>query len=282
MFQRSIDLFKACWHVLRSDKELIWFPVISTIAMIVVTVLFLLPASALLGIFGASAGAEMDSGSPLAMVLFFLWSFVAYSVSLYFNVALIGAALKRLDGGDPTLSDGIAIANARLGKILQYAAISAFISLVLNQIRERGGLLGSLFAGLLEFGWNVITFLVLPVLIVQDVSPIEAIKTSTAMLKKTWGEQLVGNLGMGLVFFVAYLGLFIAAGLLIWLSANVSGVLVVIVVIAAIVAFAAISAIANALGGIYRAMLYRYAETGHVGVGEMDTLLSGAFVSKKK
>jgi len=282
MFQRSLDLVKACWQVLKADKELIWFPIISSIAMLVVTILFLVPASALLGLFGAATGAEVSEGSILGYVIGFLWFFVAYFVSLYFNVALIGAALIRLDGGDPTLSDGIRIANSRLSKIAQYAAISAFISLVLQQIKERAGFLGGIIGFLGEAAWAIVSFLVLPILIVEDIGVFEAIQRSTAMLKKTWGEQLVGSGGMGLIFFLISLALIFVGGALIFVLAQLSGALAVLGVILLIVAFLVMGAISGALGGIYKAMLYRYAETGEVGLGMDAALVSGAFKPKRK
>jgi hypothetical protein len=282
MFQRSFDLFKACWQVLKADKELIWFPIISSVAMLVVTILFLLPASALLGLFSAASGAEVSDNSIFGYVIGFLWFFVAYFVSLYFNVALIGAALIRLDGGDPTLGDGIRIANSRLGKIAQYAAVSAFVSLVLQQIKERAGFLGSLIGFLGEAAWAVISFLVLPILIVQDISVFDAIKRSTEMLKKTWGEQLVVSGGMGLIFFLISLALIVVGGALIFVLAQLSSALAILGVILLIIAFVVMGAVSGALGGIYKAMLYRYAETGEVGLGMDNGLLVGAFKQKRK
>lgn len=282
MLQRSFDLFKACWQVLKADKELIWFPIISSLAMLVVTILFLLPASVLLGLFGAASGADTSNSSFLGYVLAFLWFFVAYFVSLYFNVALIGAALIRLDGGDPTLGDGIRIANSRLGKIAQYAAVSAFVSLVLQQVRERAGFLGEIVGFLGEAAWNVISFLVLPVLIVQDISVFDAIKRSMEMLKKTWGEQLVVSGGMGIVFGLITVILFVVGGGLIFLLAQISVALTIVGVIVLLTAIAVLGAISGALGGIYKAMLYRYAETGEVGMGMDGSLLAGAFKEKRK
>ncbi|MCS6836201.1 MAG: DUF6159 family protein [Anaerolineae bacterium] len=290
MLQRSFDLFKACWQVLKADKELIWFPIISSLAMLVVTILFLLPASVLLGLFGAASGADTSNSSFLGYVLaflwffvaYFVWFFVAYFVSLYFNVALIGAALIRLDGGDPTLGDGIRIANSRLGKIAQYAAVSAFVSLVLQQVRERAGFLGEIVGFLGEAAWNVISFLVLPVLIVQDISVFDAIKRSMEMLKKTWGEQLVVSGGMGIVFGLITVILFVVGGGLIFLLAQISVALTIVGVIVLLTAIAVLGAISGALGGIYKAMLYRYAETGEVGMGMDGSLLAGAFKEKRK
>ncbi|HEX7384204.1 MAG TPA: DUF6159 family protein, partial [Burkholderiaceae bacterium] len=103
-FSRSWTLVKASAAVLRSDKELMLFPVISTIATLVVLATFAIPAFALrmfehgVGVAGAVWG--------------FLFYFCQYAVIIFFNSALVGAAMMRLEGKNPSLGDGIAIARS--------------------------------------------------------------------------------------------------------------------------------------------------------------------------
>ncbi|MFO7695346.1 MAG: DUF6159 family protein, partial [Vicinamibacterales bacterium] len=128
---------------------------------------------------------------------------------------------------------------------------------------ERSGLLGRLVVGLIGFGWNLATFLVVPVLVVEDVGPIEAIQRSASYLKRTWGEQIVGNLGMGLVFGLISLGM-LAAGVVLILAAAAteSAVLIIFVAACLLLAFVAIALVSSALGGVYAAAVYRYAADG--------------------
>ena len=79
----------------------------------------------------------------------------------------------RLDGGSPTLGDGLRIANGRIGTILGYAVISATVGVILRAIQERVGFIGRLIAGLLGAGWAVATFLVVPVIVTSDRGAIE-------------------------------------------------------------------------------------------------------------
>src|SRR6478752_7494037 len=113
-FGRSIDLAKASFNVLRSDKELLVFPLMSFFALIVVTILFAIPLIATGGITHASEGQVQ----PIAYVLGFLFYLVSYTVTFFFQTGLVGAALIRLDGGDPTLGDGFRIAFSRLPQII--------------------------------------------------------------------------------------------------------------------------------------------------------------------
>lgn len=272
---RSWALAKASYRVLRADRELVIFPLISFIALVVVLVSFAVPL-AVVGI------ADLDTGelSPAGIVIGFVFYVVAYSVAFFFNTALVGAAMIRLNGGDPTLSDGIRVAMSRLPAIIGYAVIAATVGMILRWISERAGIVGSIVAGILGFAWSVATFLVVPVLVVEGVGPIEAVKRSSTMLKKTWGEQLVGGFGIGLVFGLIMFAIAIVGGAIIVALASVSTSLMVVGIVALILALGAVALVASALGGIYTAAVYRYATTGEA--GEFGTnALAGAFRQKE-
>ena len=111
----------------------------------------------------------------------------------------------RLRGGDPTVSDGIKIATKNFVSILGYALIAATVGMILRWLSERSKGLGRFVISLIGMAWNVGTYLVVPVLAVEGVGPIEAIKRSVSYLKKTWGEQIIGNVGIGAVVGLATL-----------------------------------------------------------------------------
>jgi len=152
----------------------------------------------------------------------------------------------------------------------------------LQVIRDKTDFLGDLFAGLADAAWGVLTFLVVPILVVEDIGPIEAIKRSGSLLKQTWGEQVIGNAGIGLVMWVIAVAAIVVGGALIALAASIGGI-VLAVPVGAIMIFvvAAIIAIGAALKGIYTAALYRYATSGSSGGYFSDVLIQNAFVAKK-
>src|SRR5690606_4396927 len=156
----SWELVKASWEVLRSDKELLIFPIVSFVAVLLVSISFFVP----IGLIGYNDG----NVNALGYVLLFLYYVVMYTVIFFFNTALVGAALKRLEGGDPTLSDGLSIATSRLGQIIGYAVIASTVGVALNWLRDQG-FIGRIAAGLIGFAWGVATFLVVPVLVVENV-----------------------------------------------------------------------------------------------------------------
>lgn len=267
--RRSWALAKASYRVLRADRELVIFPLISFFGLLVVLVLFAVPLAAV-GI------ADLDTGelSPAGIALGFGLYVVAYGVTFFFNTALVGAAMIRLNGGDPTVGDGMRVAMSRLPAIIGYALIAATVGMILRWISERAGIVGSIIAGILGFAWSVATFLVVPVLVVEGVGPIEAVKRSGGLLRKTWGEQLIGGFGLGLVFSLIFFVVALVGAAIVAALASVSESLLVLGIFGLILALGVVGLIASALGGIYTAAVYRYATTGEAGEFGTDAMQS--------
>lgn len=286
MFSRisnSWELVKASYAVLRSDKELIIFPIVSFIGVIIVTITFAIPLLAT-GIFQAMMeGTRSQTGAEIAgIIIGFLFYLVMYTVIIFSNTALVGAALIRLQGGDPSLSDGFRIASQRFTTILGYALISATVGIILRAISKRGGIIGQIISSILGFAWSVATFLTVPVLVVENVGPIEAVKRSGNLLKKTWGEQLVGNFSIGTIFGLLIFGVILIGGFFIAaVSATKSITLIVLMIGLTILGVLALSLLSSTLSGIYQAALYRYATDGDTGGYFSEDLIQGAFRSKR-
>lgn len=280
-FSRSWALIKASASVLQKDKELMVFPAVSSVAAIVVAASFLLPL--FLMIQGDPQAFESRDPSPI----WYLWAFAFYMsqyfVIFFFNTALVGAASIRLEGGDPTVADGLRIAWSKVGTILGYAAIAATVGMILRAIEERAGWIGKWIAGLFGAAWTVATFMVVPVLVHKDIGPLDAVKESALLLRKTWGENLIGQGGVGLVFGLIQVGLWMLVGFLAVAAVSTKSVgLVVTVVVIGFLCSLILALLQTALSGIYSAALYRYAE-GHVNAPEFSgDLLQHAFAAKKR
>ena len=274
-FSRSWALAKASASVLRSDKELLLFPVISSIAALLVAATFLIPIIGLDLFEGGKMG-------PLGAVVGFLFYVCQYFVIFYFNTALVGAAMIRLEGGDPTVADGLAIAKSKIGVILGYAAIAATVGIILKAIEERAGFIGQLVIGLIGTAWTIATALVVPVLVAQDVGPVEAVKQSVLLLKKTWGENIIGAGGIGLAFGLMTMGVLAVGVALVIAGAMVSPYLAIGIGVVVVVAVLLLGVIQAALSGIYSAALYRYAMDGHAPAGFDTGALEMAFAPKRR
>jgi hypothetical protein len=274
---RSWQLVKASAAVLKADKELIVFPIVSGIAVLILTISFALPML-LTGVVNADNG----SIQPIFYLVTFLFYLAQYFVIFLCNTALVGAALIRLRGGDPTVTDGWRIASSRLSKIFGYAIIAATLGMILRVLSEKAGVLGKLVISLIGFVWNVATFLVVPILAVEGIGPIDAVKRSVELLKRTWGEQLAGNFGMGAFFgLIFFLVILLGIGLIILAVSLKSVAVIIIASLVFLFALIVITLISSALNGIYTAALYQYAISGQFGDYFAPDMVQNAFTQKK-
>jgi hypothetical protein len=280
----SWQLVKASWSVLRSDKQLLIFPIVSTLLTILVTITFIVPMS-LAGIVDRLISGD-QSVRPLGVIVAFAFYVVQYFVIFFANSALVGAALLKLDGRPGTVGDGFRMALRRVGPIFGFALIAATVGMLLQWLRDQGrnnglGIVTQIVAGILGAAWSIATYLVVPVLVMEGVGPIAAIKRSTGYLKRTWGEQLVGNLGIGLVFgLIGILAVILGAGLVVAAAATGLVAAIVLAIAIVVVAVLIIALVGATLSGIYRAAVYRYATTGQVASGFNPDLVQGAFTQR--
>ncbi|HZW02437.1 MAG TPA: DUF6159 family protein [Anaerolineaceae bacterium] len=283
MFNRianSWDLIKASARVLQADKELMVFPIISAIGTLLVSAVFILPI-----FFSNFLDSVFMGGSEvLGLVVLFVFYIVEYTVIFFANTALVAAAMKRLNGGDPTLADGFRAASQRIGPILGYALISATVGMILRMFSSRNNTFGRIIVGLIGLAWNVATFLVVPVLAVENIGPIEAVKRSVELLRRTWGEQIAGNIGMNLIFGLISFGIILLAVPAAYLAIAVfeSGWLVAGLVVVVILLMLAIGLVSTTLNGIFTAAVYQYATTGQVSGFFDETLVANTFRSQPR
>jgi hypothetical protein len=278
-FSNSWALIKASWALLTQDKELLLFPLFSALAATLVVASFALPmwTARVFEHLDGRHGANMG-----AWLLGFFIYFCLYAVGTFFSTALVGAAHMRLNGEDPTVADGLRIARSRLGPILGYAALAATVGMLLKTLENRVGLLGRWIIDLFGIAFSVATYLAVPVLATRDVGPIEAVTESAALLKQTWGENVIVKVGLGWAFGWIYaLIVLVGAILLVRVASSGNGTLAGLVLVAAVLGLALAATLHAALNGVYSAVLFRYA-TGTPGGSVFDpALLSGAFAAKR-
>ncbi len=189
---------------------------------------------------------------------------MTFFVSIYFNAAVMGAAMIRLNGGDPTISDGLKVARANIRRIAGWALLTATVGLILRAISERFGFIGRIIAGVAGAAWGIVTYLVVPVLIFEKIGPWAAVKRSGSLLRQTWGEAAGGYLTLGGIFVL----LALPALLVILLGVVVGGVVGLLVGLAiAVVYWLILGLVGSAAQSILVTALYRYATTGELGFG---------------
>jgi hypothetical protein len=279
MFERisnGWELAKQSWHVLKLDKQLLLFPLFSGVACLLVFASFALPLwnSEMLHVVLEDGQAPEN---PLAYVLLFVFYFVNYFVIVFFNAALIGCAIIRFNGGSPTIGDGFGVAVARLPQILGWALVSATVGWILKIIESRSERAGQFVAGLLGMGWSAVTYFVVPIVVVEKVGPIDAVKRSFAVLRKTWGEALTANFGIGLFVFLLSLVAFVPIIGGVVALAGGQTILGAAAIATGVVLLLIISLISSALNTIVIAALYQFAAHGTVPEQFDEAVLQSAF-----
>lgn len=233
--------------VLRSDRSLAVFPILGGLAA-----LFALAA------FGGPALLFWFEDLPaLTVVLAALAIYASAYLGIFFSVALAGAAALALDGRDTTVGDGLAIAKRSAGAIAGWAAIAVTVNVILQAIADRAGPLGDMVMGIFGLAWSLVTFLVVPVIALEDVGPVSALKRSAGIFRERWGEQVTGNLSIGVL--VALIA-FVPAAIIVLIAFAIGGAATIVTgIVMAAVLLVAGGVLSASLNGIFSVALYRYA-----------------------
>ena len=280
-FSRSWELVKQSFAILRSDKQLMLFPVLSAVSCFVVTAaistggaFLLLPARAA----AIAAGERFNPNqSPMFLLGMFTLYVVNYFVIVFFNVALVAVANSRLMGGCWTFKDGLELAWERKGTILEWALVAATVGVLLRTLEERLGLMGRLIMRIIGIAWTLACYFVVPVLAFEDLTPIDALKRSSKLFRDTWGEKVIGGFSLSVVSLVLMLpgiGLPMAAAFL----AGINGMMVGLILM--VLYFLVLSVFMSAVGGIFNAALYRYACFKQVPPAFSEELIVSAWAPK--
>jgi ABC-type multidrug transport system fused ATPase/permease subunit len=274
-FRRSWELAKASWAIFRSDPSLAVYPIVSAIAVVILAAIIAAP---LLVIDGLPDG---DNYSVVQIAGLFLIYFACYTAIFYCGTAMAFVVKARMEGVTGEIS-GWAMARGRMRSIVGYALIAASVGVALRLLADRFKLGGQIAAAIGGAVWSIATFLVVPVLVTENLGPIDAVKRSGALLRKTWGEQVIGNAGIGFVTGIAtLLVVLIGAALIVAAIAIDILVLIVVAVVVTAIAVGIVAAISSALEAIYRMALYRYATGNDTADFPAADLLPDAFAQKR-
>ena len=288
--RNGFAIARESWTVLKADPEMMVFPALHAIGAVavlatVVLASFLVPSvqeMAFVAFDGTFRDGALDVAATAATaVLVFAIYYVEYFLTIYFGTALVSCALLRFDGQDPTVADGFRMANERLPQILAWTAVAAFVGALLSMIEQRLGLVGRIVIKLIGATWSIATYFVVPILAAQGLGPKDAVKESVSMLKKTWGEGLVGNMALGIVGFVGFVIITFAAVIAVYFAQSLDSLAVTIGILAtAALGFVLLIIIQSTLSQIFLAGLYRYASTGEVPAGYSRGSMESSFTKK--
>ena len=196
--------------VLKENKQLILFPILSGISMILVI------SSFAVALFAAS-GWDTDNleqyGTVTNYIVLFLYYVVNYFIIVFFNTALVHCTHLYFKGEEVTIGKGLRFSMSRIGVIFSWAVFAATVGTLLRLLQDNLGWLGKIITGLIGIVWSVTTFFVVPVIAYENLGAIAAFKRSATLMKEKWGESLGATFSFGIVQMLAIFLLIIPAGL---------------------------------------------------------------------
>jgi hypothetical protein len=253
---RTWRLYAESFAVLSQDGEILLFPVLSGVCAILLAAGFFVP----LYRDGTLLCIGRGHGTWTMYATIFAWYYLNHFLIVFFNSALIACASIRLSGGDPTVADGFRVAFFRVGRIAAWALFAATVGMVLSAFNGRRNWMLRMVGATLSVSWTMATYLIAPVLIVENRGVDDALFRSAELFRKQWGDELIGSFGFGLLN-----TLLLAPGFL--LSALVwrldHGAAIIVGMMYALF----LAVVSSAVTGVFQAALYRFAASGAVPPG---------------
>lgn len=295
-------LFKSSLNVILRNKELLIFPIVTSIATVVIFLFFFAPAAlwptghsyfsaehwhALSGFYLQPAKVHGHDGvgpTPFAVAYVIFLYFISMFTATFFNVAFYNEILAALNGEAVSLSRGLKFACSRWQAILMWSLFAGLIGLILKSIERRNNIISSIVARVLGVAWSIASVFVIPIIIrdAETNNPITMLKKSAGTVKRVWGEGLIGYIGIGAINSIVMLFSMILVGGAAFVSTQLHNFWLLGIVIAVwFVSMMIWSYLMNVAGLVYKGALYLYAAEGTVAEPYDQQMLDSAWRYKK-
>jgi hypothetical protein len=284
-FSRSWMITKLTFAVINKDRELIWFALLSFIFSSLYAIAMIFP-SVIPAVM--ERGYSQDSLQIFEYIMIFLTYFGLAFIATFFNVCVVYTTKIRFEGGNATFAESIRFALSRIPVIVQWSLISATVGLILrilhnlaSNLGKIGQIVANILIGLLGMAWSIMTIFVVPVLVYENTGPIDAVKKSTQVIKKTWGESLIKNIGLGLVQLLIFVLILAVAGALTYglmITFDAAGLFIGIGIAAFLLLLTGL--VFTVASTIFNTALYIYANNNLVAPGFREDVVKGAFKQK--
>lgn len=272
-------LTQKSWAIVKDNRYLLAFPVLGFLASLVPLAMFWIPAGYL----------AISDQYVAAVALAIVGIFANQIVISIAGGGLVASADQELSGGASSLGHGIGRALARLFPLVGWALIATVVNVIVGLIRGQGNGVGDAVRNLAAAGilamWQLVTFFVLPFIMLDGRGPISAIKESFALFRAKWGVQIFGGVRIG-----GMIGLLtILPGILLVVLGFVAAftdstallALGVTMIVIGILLFMIGALLISTMKGIFSVVLFRYAKDGVVEGGFTEPELAGAIRTAK-
>src|SRR5205823_12980187 len=126
------------------------------------------------------------------------------------NVAFYHEILAALTGQSVSIVRGVKFACSKVWSILMWSLFAGLVGLVVKTIEERLPLAGRIIGRIIGLAWSIAAVFSIPVIVreEQNANPIMVLRKSAGVLKQTWGEALIGYVGLsfanGIIFLASF------------------------------------------------------------------------------
>ena len=304
-FQRSWLLLKSSLSILARNKPLLVFPVVIFSLTVVIVLFFLAPAvfrptgysytqpehwqAISHSLFTQSKEAAGQHRSqfgftPAAIAYLALLYFVSLFFATFFNVAFYNEILAALSGQTVSIGRGLKFACTRWKAVLMWTLFAGLVGLIIKTIEQRLELVGRIIARFLGLAWSIAAVFVIPIIVREEEStnPVNTLRKSAGILKNTWGEALIGYVGLSFAnMLVMITSLVLLIGALFVSIALSNFWILAIVGVLWLFAMFAWSYLTSVASQVYKGALYLYAAEGVIPEPYNRELLDLAWKFKK-
>lgn len=255
-FSGGLSVARKSWDVIRADRSLLVLPLLQIVFQLIALAAVLVPLG--------SAVVDHASRSAILIVIAAA-TFPMNFISTFFGVAFVFVVRTHLEGRRATLGEAVRFAGSRLGAITGWALVTTAVGVAIQALeRVRGGALAARVAGwLVGAAWGTAALFVIPALAADGTGPIAAAKKSVRVVKKKWGEGIVGSIAIEIVSGFWFL-LLVIVGAIGWAAFSAAPLIGGILMAIAATGFLALSAAADAVTAVFRFVLFEYAENGAI------------------
>lgn len=300
--KRSITLLKAAFAILFREKKLLLFPLIASGVTLAFALFFIAPIALyptgnsyfsathwhtigerishsfslppqqhsanhpiLTGFATGLTGGSHIIFQHWWITLFFAISyFTSMFLATFCNVAFYHEIMQAMNGNAVSIQRGYHFAKTRWQAILWWSLFAGLVGYIIQTIEQRVGFLGKLITALIGFAWSVASIFIIPTLVrdTETSNPLELLRHSAGTLKRTWGETVIGFVGMEAILFFFFLPFFMAIGFIGGFTHHAIAPLLMVPLMFLMIL--PLSWIINVVNSVYRCALYIYATEGVV------------------
>lgn len=281
-------IFSASWKVLMKNKSLMVFQFISGMLStgFVIALIYYSGYADILLEYGFEVAkirltADFEENWVVAILILIAVGMIASTIKYFFNVAFVEELLKGLGGKSVSVTRGFKSAIGKLGKILKFSFVVSLVAVVVSIVKDKKGIF-RLLGEAMDLGWQLATYFVIPILVIDNLGPIDSIVKSFKLLTKTWGKQIISNFAIGAIFLIPggiIVAVIVAIGILLAVQVSIAVALVVTVPLTIIV-LTIVDLLQSSISQIFTVILYKYVTDGETVAGFDEKTLQSAFAPK--